>query len=78
METNSIIASNKLRAPEAAKYLRVAQSTLAKLRCYGGGPKFAKAGPRLVIYDRTDLDAWLQARACSSTSEYSSLAGAAK
>ncbi len=61
---------SKLRAPEAARYLRIAVSTLAKLRCYGGGPRFAKAGPRLVIYDRADLDAWLASRLCNSTSEY--------
>jgi len=63
-----------MRAPEAAGYLRMAESTLAKLRCYGGGPRFAKAGPRLVIYDRADLDAWLADRIVHSTSEYGSLA----
>ena len=63
----------KMRAPEAAKYLKVAESTLAKLRCYGGGPRFAKAGRRLVIYDRADLDAWLTNRTCRSTSEYGGL-----
>jgi hypothetical protein len=50
-------------------------STLAKLRCYGGGPRFAKAGPRLVIYDRSDLDAWLKSRTCHTTSEYRSSEG---
>ena len=39
--------NNKMRAPQAAAYTRVAESTLAKLRCYGGGPRFAKLGPRL-------------------------------
>lgn len=60
----------KMRAPEAASYLRIAPSTLAKMRCYGGGPRFAKAGPRLVIYDRADLDAWLETHICRSTSDY--------
>jgi hypothetical protein len=64
-----------MRSAEAASYLRIAPSTLAKLRCYGGGPRFAKAGPRLVIYDRADLDAWLENRICHCTSEYCSLAG---
>jgi hypothetical protein len=63
----------KMRSAEAASYLRIAPSTLAKLRCYGGGPRFAKAGSRLVIYDRADLDEWLQNRICYSTSEYCSL-----
>ncbi len=66
--------SKKMRSPEAAAYLRMAESTLAKLRCYGGGPRFAKVGPRLVIYDRADLDAYLADRMCRSTSEYSTLA----
>jgi hypothetical protein len=66
---------HKMRATEAAIYLRMAPSTLAKLRCYGGGPRFAKAGPRLVVYDRSDLDAWLEHRIYHSTSEYCSLAG---
>ncbi len=59
-----------MRADEAAAYLRLAQSTLAKLRCYGGGPVFAKAGGRRVIYDKSDLDAWLESRLFRSTSEY--------
>ena len=50
----------KMRSPEAAAYLRMAVSTLTKLRCRGGGPRFAKVGPRLVVYDRADLDAWLK------------------
>ncbi len=70
MPGGAVTEHSKLRAPEAASYLRIAVSTLAKLRCYGGGPRFAKAGPRLVIYDRADLDAWLAGRLCHSTSEY--------
>jgi hypothetical protein len=66
--------NKKMRSPEAAAYLRMAESTLAKLRCYGGGPRFAKVGPRLVIYDRADLDAYLADRMCRSTSEYATLA----
>ena len=63
-----------MRTRDAADYLRLAVSTLAKLRCSGGGPVFSKAGPRLIIYDKFDLDAWLASRLCNSTAEYSSLA----
>ena len=66
--------NKKMRSPEAAAYLRMAESTLAKLRCYGGGPRYSKVGPRLVIYDRADLDAYLADRMCRSTSEYATLA----
>jgi predicted DNA-binding transcriptional regulator AlpA len=62
--------SSKLRVQQAAQYLKLSQSTLNKLRCLGGGPRFAKAGPRIVIYDRADLDAWLESRTWRSTSEY--------
>ena len=51
-----------LRSSEAAEYLRVGRSTLAKLRCYGGGPRFHKAGRRVVLYSRAVLDMWLDAR----------------
>ena len=57
-----------LRAPEAAKYLRMSTSTLAKFRCYGGGPAYSKAGSRLVLYSLDDLVAWLKHRQCASTS----------
>ena len=54
------IQHNKLRPPEAAKYLGLAESTLAKLRMGRDGPAFHKLG-RAVVYDRADLDAWLAA-----------------
>jgi len=58
MENNAIW----LRSSEAAEYLRMGSSTLAKLRCYGGGPRFHKAGSRVVLYSLSDLDRWLTAQ----------------
>ena len=58
-----------MRAKEAAEYLRVSPATLAKLRCLGGGPRFAKPSARLVLYDRQDLDAWLRRAGCSTARE---------
>ena len=52
---------------EAPEYMReahgltIAKATLNKLRCVGGGPSFRKFG-RAVMYDRTDLDAWANAK----------------
>lgn len=57
-----------LRAPEAADYVRLSLSTLAKLRMRGDGPRYCKAGPRIVVYEEDDLDSWLLARARHSTS----------
>ena len=63
-------ASSYLRAPAAAAYLGLAPSTLAKMRMNpDAGPRFTKAGPRVVLYDRADLDDWLEGRKRNSTSE---------
>ena len=59
----------KLRTPEAAQYLGLSQSTLAKMRLRGDGPAYFKAGRRIVLYDPADLEAWLAARRRFSTSE---------
>lgn len=61
--------SKKMRVPAAAEYLQLSQSTLNKMRCFGGGPRYYKAGPRVVVYDRNDLDTWLEERSRQSTSE---------
>ena len=58
-----------LRTKEAARYLGLAQSTLAKMRLRGNGPTYCKAGPRIVVYRQSDLDAWLESRLRRSTSE---------
>ena len=61
--------TRKLRAPQAAAYLGLSVSTLAKMRLRGDGPIYAKAGPRIVVYDLADLDAWLAGRRRTSTSD---------
>jgi predicted DNA-binding transcriptional regulator AlpA len=53
---------------EAAAHSQHAESTLEKLRTYGGGPRFAKRG-RKVLYRQSDIDAWLAETVVSSTSE---------
>jgi hypothetical protein len=47
-------------AAEAAIYLRVSRSTLAKWRMNGSGPPFHRCGPRLVYYFRDEMDNWLE------------------
>jgi excisionase family DNA binding protein len=58
-----------LKTADAARYLNLAESTLEKLRVYGGGPTFVRLGTRAVRYRREDLDAWLAAGARRSTSD---------
>jgi len=59
-----------LRPFEAAYYLKLTVSTLAKMRLRGDGPMFTKAGPRVVLYDKRELDAWLQQRKFKNTAQY--------
>ena len=58
-----------LRTQEAALYVGLSESTLEKLRLYGGGPRFVRLRPRAVGYRVDDLDAWLESREAGSTSE---------
>jgi excisionase family DNA binding protein len=57
-----------LNTVEAAKYLHLAVPTLEKLRVYGGGPRFVRLG-RAVRYRPADLEAWLESRVRTSTSD---------
>jgi predicted DNA-binding transcriptional regulator AlpA len=51
-----------MRASEAAEFCRLSVSTLASMRCYGGGPPFSKSGRRVVVYLVSDLREWMQSR----------------
>jgi hypothetical protein len=58
----------RFRSPRAAEYLGVAASTLAKRRMRGDPPAYRKLG-RVVVYDQTDLDSYLEACRRQSTSD---------
>jgi excisionase family DNA binding protein len=57
-----------LTTKDAASYLGLAVQTLAKLRVTGGSPPFYKFG-RQVLYDRAELDHWIEERRRRSTSD---------
>ena len=59
-----------LRAPEAAKYTGLSESTLAKRRLYGLPPSFLSLGGRAIGYAIEDLNAWLELCRRSSTSQH--------
>lgn len=63
-------ARDNYRAHQAAEYLQISESNLAKRRVAGSGPQFCKLG-RIVVYRRIDLDAWLHENSRESTSEAS-------
>jgi predicted DNA-binding transcriptional regulator AlpA len=58
-----------LRAPEAAAYIGLSESTLAKRRLYGLPPAFLNLGGRAIGYAIDDLDAWLESCRRQSTSQ---------
>ena len=58
-----------VRVNEAASYLGLSPSTLAKMRLRGDGPAYSKSGPRVVVYAIEDLHAYLASRRRHSTSE---------
>lgn len=62
-------ATKKLWTPDAADFLKVSASTLAKWRVFGGGPKFQKIGARIVVYDLRDLEEFAAQGGRRSTSE---------
>ena len=57
-----------MTARKTAAYLGVKVSTLAKWRCYGGGPEFTMISRRRVMYDAVAVDAWIDSRTLRLTS----------
>ncbi len=53
---------------EAASYLRLRPSTLARWRYSGGGPSYRKFGTR-VVYSQQELEEFAEAARRSSTSD---------
>jgi predicted DNA-binding transcriptional regulator AlpA len=54
-----------LTAAEAADYIRLSESYLAKLRMGTlpqSGPKFLRVGPRAIRYRKKDLDDWMDTK----------------
>ncbi len=59
-----------LRPPEAAEYIGLSESTLAKRRLRGDPPKYVKLGPRAVGYSIEELNQYIQQHIRQSTSDY--------
>ena len=54
---------------EAADFLRLSVSTLAKLRMSGAGPEYLKLGRRKILYSRSILIGWLRTHRRRNTSQ---------
>ena len=62
-------ARRVLRAPEAAIYLGLSPSTLAKRKLHGLPPEYLSLGGRAVGYAIDELDRWLESCRRQSTSQ---------
>jgi hypothetical protein len=71
--SSSLGSSPLLKTSEAAVHLGLAESTLEKMRVYGGGPKFVRPSRRAIRYRLDDLNQFLEEKVFGSTSEYAAL-----
>jgi hypothetical protein len=70
-----MVSDTLLTQNEAASFLRLSPRTLERHRVTGNGPKFMKAGKR-VLYSDEELRNWLAANTFQSTSEINAPTGA--
>jgi predicted DNA-binding transcriptional regulator AlpA len=63
------ITNRRLRTADASAYCGSSKSTFEKYRLTGEGPAYSKIG-RVVVYDKADLEIWLNSKKHNSTSEY--------
>jgi excisionase family DNA binding protein len=57
---------NTLTSRQAAKYVGVSDAALRLWRSEGRGPRFFRAGEKLIRYRRADLDSWIESRLSQS------------
>ena len=63
--SNPILLSEK----EVGQLLGFSVRTLQKWRGEGGGPKFVQVSPRAIRYRMVDIEAWIEGRLRTSTSD---------
>jgi predicted DNA-binding transcriptional regulator AlpA len=58
---------NMLTPKKAATYLGISEAALRLLSSEGRGPRFFRAGEKLIRYRRADLESWIEARLSQPT-----------
>jgi excisionase family DNA binding protein len=59
----SMIGHQESLSPkQAAKYVGISEAALRLWRSERKGPRYFRAGEKLVRYRRADLDSWIEAR----------------
>jgi excisionase family DNA binding protein len=66
-----VIAAPLLTTRQAAEYLNYELRTLESWRHRGGGPRFVRVSAKSVRYRSADLEAWIEERVRTSTSQQS-------
>lgn len=59
-----------LRTPQAEEYLDLPKGALAKMRCDGTGPAFARLSARRIVYTLAALDVFVGGCEFRRTSDY--------
>ena len=57
-----MIEQQSLTTKNAARYIGVSEAVMRVWRADGRGPRYFKAGEKLVRYRRIDLETWIEAR----------------
>lgn len=52
---------------QAARYVGISEAALRLWRSRGEGPRFFRAGEKLIRYRKSDLDNWIEARLSAPT-----------
>jgi predicted DNA-binding transcriptional regulator AlpA len=58
----AIELQNVLNEKQAARYIGVSGAVLRLWRSESKGPRYFRAGQKLVRYRKSDLDGWIEAR----------------
>jgi predicted DNA-binding transcriptional regulator AlpA len=67
--TTVIEQENALTPVKAGRYLGVSEAVLRLWRSKGKGPRFFRAGAKLVRYRKSDLDGWIEERLSAPTAD---------
>jgi predicted DNA-binding transcriptional regulator AlpA len=64
------IEQSTFNEKRSAAYIGVSSATLRLWRSKGEGPRYFKAGEKLIRYRKGDLDEWIEARLSASPMEH--------
>ena len=68
MDNSDLQSRGFLTEKHTGKAINTAPSTLRAWRVKGKGPRYYKIGGK-ILYKQSDLDAWIEAQARTSTSQ---------